>query len=613
MRVRCNDSQVQCRSALFALLFWSCSGAGLQPIDDVKVNVVDDLLELHGTVCTDPPEATNFPVKILFIIDGSGSMQFTDMPAKRALATEEVILRLRDNPSVSFAVIRFNGGEDVLTKPGAAISSADPFGTDLSGAFTRDPTVLQMAVQGLRVADSATDYQGALATAYQVLAKDMTAVSKAELSRTKYVLLFLSDGSPFPKCCRAMRTDNLCDPRTNLPFCSDPDQIHTNPTLIPYYTQADEDYNQDYQIFAQVRDIMNLGEMLGVGEMRLHTALLFDPSLITGLAPDGSFIVAGVDFVNLPRATALLKGMAQIGMGVFRDFSKSEQIDFLGFDLTNIKRENSIKNLIITDMNQLLTKDGLKVDSDGDGISDEQEFMLGLNRLSRDSDGDGFNDKIELDNMRLGLDPGQMNPGCEMPSDKADVDGDGLAKCEEVLLRTSTELFDTDADGIPDGTEVFLGTNPVKSDALEDADLDGIRNGDEIRFHTNVSLDESTTRSGFAYRYKTSELGLNDKGENCYQFEIKNIQLGTPLARPGETDSYGRNDILIYLAQAPTDNPYDFGTFKIACVHARYVAPDFKDPLEGVVDIKPEDFKDPDQLDMHVDCVGLTASPSSAP
>src|SRR5687768_2081825 len=105
-------------AAAFAL---SCTRADLQAIDDIQVDVVDNLLEIEGEVCTDPPEQTDFPVKIMFIIDGSGSMQFIDNPTFRALAVEETILRLRSNPAVSFAVIRFNESDVVLTKPGVDI------------------------------------------------------------------------------------------------------------------------------------------------------------------------------------------------------------------------------------------------------------------------------------------------------------------------------------------------------------------------------------------------------------------------------------------------------------------------------------------------------------
>ncbi|NJK31868.1 MAG: hypothetical protein HC927_05310 [Deltaproteobacteria bacterium] len=83
------------------------------------------------------------------------------------------------------------------------------------------------------------------------------------------------------------------------------------------------------------------------------------------------------------------------------------------------------------------------------------------------------------------------------------------------------------------------------------------------------------------------------------------MQLVTPLARPAQSASLGRNDIFVYMAQAPRDDPSDFGTFRVACVRSRYVAPDFKDPPGGLVELEPSDFKDPAELDVEVDCVGL--------
>ncbi len=596
--------------ALMGSVVLSCTDGGLQVIDDVEVTFVDNLLEIEGTVCTDPPRPTDFPVKILFIIDGSQSMQFVDNPTRRALSVEEVILRLRASPQVSFGIISFNAVNEVLTKPGSSITAGDPFGVDLSGAFTRDQQVLQNAVQGLRIADSVTDYQGAFSTAFQVLTQDMLAVSSAELARTKYVLLFLSDGDPFPKCCsQESERAGLCDASTNIFFCENPDAIRANPTQLPYLARS-EDYNQPYQINAAVQDIMDLAENFGVGELRLHTAFLFDPSLVGALDANGCYTIGTVNFVCPEPARALLGGLADIGQGVFRDFSSAQEIDFLGFDLTTIKRENALKNLIVSNSNVIATQSGLLVDSDGDGLSDDLEFENGLNRLSRDSDGDGFGDNIEWTLRRGGLDPAVASPGCDDSRELSDGnDRDGLLLCEELLLRTSTELFDTDADGVPDGLELLSGTDPSKADALSDSDLDGVSNGDEIRIHTSVGVGEGSARPSLAYRYQTSELEPDKDGGRCYGFTVKNVQLQTPIARPGEADSFGRNDIFVYVAQAPFDDPNDFGSFKLACVRSRYVAPDFKDPPGGVVTLKPEDFKDPDALDLAADCVGLTAKP----
>ena len=609
LHARAGAGLVLC-TGLAALVGAACTPERLSAIDDVEVNTFDDLLRLRGEVCTEPPEPTDFPVKILFLIDGSGSMQFVDNPGRRALAVEEVLLRLRANPSVSFAIIRFNESDAVLTKPGSEIRAGDPTGADLSGAFTRDPAVLAQAVQELRIADSVTDYQGALSAAFLVLSQDMLASPADQLARTKYVLIFLSDGDPFPTCCsRESEAAGLCSRDTNIFFCENPDAIRQNPTQLPFLARS-EDYNQPYQIFGAVRDIMDLQQSFGVGEIRLHTAFLFDPTLVDQLDPvTGCYSIGGVNFVCPEPARELLGGMARLGEGVFRDFSAAEEIDFLGFDQLSVRREKALKNLLVVNRSTVLDEDGRLVpDSDADGLADDPEFDAGLSRTSADTDGDGFSDLLESRLSRGGFDPATSTPGCASALDREDLDGDGLRTCEERFLRTSTDLFDSDADGVPDGVELRAGTDPSVADAEEDLDLDGVRNGDEIRVGTDPGRDEGLDRTQVALRYRTDDLGVRDDGRRCYRFDVRNVRLRTPRGLPGRAGTLGTNDVLLYAAEAPRDDPGDFGRFTVACARARYIAPDFKVPVDGTVTLTPEDFVAPEVFDPEVHC--RTESPS---
>lgn len=104
-------------------------------------------------------------------------------------------------------------------------------------------------------------------------------------------------------------------------------------------------------------------------------------------------------------------------------------------------------------------------DLNGDGMldvvaSNEHDGTISvLLNQGRDSDGDGLSDAEEA---LLGTDPG-------VP----DTDRDGLADGEELMVGTDPLLSDTDEDGIPDGDEDRLLTDPV----LADTDGDGIADG----------------------------------------------------------------------------------------------------------------------------------------
>lgn len=98
------------------------------------------------------------------------------------------------------------------------------------------------------------------------------------------------------------------------------------------------------------------------------------------------------------------------------------------------------------------------VDSDGDGIPDEEELRLGMDPnnpadAQLDEDHDGL---TALEEYRAGTDP--HNP---------DTDGDGISDGDEVHCTrgycTNPLLADTDGDGVRDGTEILTGSNPTNA------------------------------------------------------------------------------------------------------------------------------------------------------
>lgn len=89
-------------------------------------------------------------------------------------------------------------------------------------------------------------------------------------------------------------------------------------------------------------------------------------------------------------------------------------------------------------------------DSDGDGLTDDEEAKLGTDPFNKDTDGDGLTDGEEVKTYKTN----PLNP---------DSDFDGLKDGEEVLTyKTNPLARDTDNGGVADGHEVIEDhTNPL--------------------------------------------------------------------------------------------------------------------------------------------------------
>lgn len=107
------------------------------------------------------------------------------------------------------------------------------------------------------------------------------------------------------------------------------------------------------------------------------------------------------------------------------------------------------------------------LDTDGDGLSDRFEELIGTSPDFQDTDNDTLADGYEYG---VGLDPMVFNDLAE------DNDGDGLTLGEEFSLGSNPFLVDSDGDTLTDGEEVTLGTNPINSDT----DGDGLSDSYEV-------------------------------------------------------------------------------------------------------------------------------------
>lgn len=260
----------------------------------------------------------------------------------------------------------------------------------------------------------------------------------------------------------------------------------------------------------------------------------------------------------------------------------------------NIKNTCGTPNTIVSNDDATKTP---AIDTDGDGLSDDEEARLGTDPLLSDTDQDSISDSEEIGvNLDDPLDSDEDNL---IDALDFDDDNDGLATVDEEQIGTSSLHADTDEDGVLDAVEVgenvnapldtdgdgiinaldtdddddnidtikeaLLGTNPL----LNDTDGDGISDSEEVGSVSDKPLDENN--NGVLDVIETDESldqdkdGLSDYIEARLNTDPKKadtdgdgindaIEVGSNTEQPLDTDLDGIIDALDASDNSDSDN-----------------------------------------------------------
>jgi hypothetical protein len=115
----------------------------------------------------------------------------------------------------------------------------------------------------------------------------------------------------------------------------------------------------------------------------------------------------------------------------------------------------------------------VKVDSDGDGLPDDEETTAGTDPYKARTNGYCLDSLLANPTFAPKCESLKAGNGC---ASDLDSDGDSLNECEEMVLGTDPYDFDTDGDAMPDTLEWFYGYNPLRSDTEMDSNSDGYNN-----------------------------------------------------------------------------------------------------------------------------------------
>lgn len=303
--------------------------------------------------CETQPADAEFPVKVLYVIDLSGSMQFTDQAGLRFGAFTSHIASLSEGTRA--AVLGWGGS--VWSVPAA---SNDP---DAPRFVAPDELALP---EQIGIQDVMTDMEGAFAATYRYILNDAIATPVEERPRTRYVVVFFTDGLADPLCCReedervaeivdpfgcplepwevAQPGVRYCDARAEPDLCNDEaflEQFQTNYAEVVFGTSGvpelvedgaplerfavGSERNRPARLNDQVRIVKSV-EGFGVGAVDLHFALLRDLTL-----PDG---VAEIYGLNACRLEAQVAGLADAAEGTFEIFEGAADISLVDVDVS---------------------------------------------------------------------------------------------------------------------------------------------------------------------------------------------------------------------------------------------------------------------------------------
>lgn len=214
-----------------------------------------------------------------------------------------------------------------------------------------------------------------------------------------------------------------------------------------------------------------------------------------------------------------------------------------------------------------------KRDSDGDGLYDLEEFAFASDPNDNNSDDDSLSDAEEI--LLYGLNPVSWDTDGDSIADNDEKEGEALVynsvndlSEKEINEYISENLItineangetittiDTDSDGISDGQELAIGTDPKGADT----DGDGLSDGEEILNYDTNPKQSSNPKKARISNIKAGQIAsvgaqfISGSGEKDQKVEIYAIINGEEkLIAETETDATGKFAVMTEELEAGT-------------------------------------------------------------
>ncbi|MEM6956223.1 MAG: hypothetical protein AAF645_11060, partial [Myxococcota bacterium] len=438
--------------ALCTLALGSCTEASV--FGRSAPGVEADRASFAGRVCTRDSVSEDLPLRLVIVADRAEGPLFASFDPGSE--------RVGELTAFSQTALRGNATEMAVIGFGARAQRLAP----VDGNFTQNAAEIDGAIaslalpQSCRAEGSCRDYFEGLRSARALIEGDVAEARAGARTLTQYAVVLIVSGEQEPLATTCQGADD------------------------PLACQSQREVNA-------IRDLVTFVQDSGALGVRVHVLHL----------------AAEADADVNARLQRNLERIAFAGGGTYR------RLDNIGglnqSDLTVFRQRSPlrVKSLLAYNLNAAISELGPRIDSDTDGVADEDEIAAGTDPLERDTDLDGIGDHIE--NL-VGLDPLVIDEpaACRGLDIRDDRELDGLTDCEEAILGTNANLADSDGDSIPDLVEVYALSNFLDADAEDYTDGDGTNNGDELRQHSDPRSTDLEAQLDFGYRYEVQDEGV---------------------------------------------------------------------------------------------------------
>ncbi len=234
----------------------------------------------------------------------------------------------------------------------------------------------------------------------------------------------------------------------------------------------------------------------------------------------------------------------------------------------------------------------LQIDSDGDGLFDNEEIALGTDPHRARTNGYCLDSFMAHEAYASRCKAMVASRSCDPTLDS---DGDGLNECEEMLLGTDPFDFDTDGDGIPDLYEWIYGYNPLSGDVEKDNNGDGFTNMYNFARGLGPVADVQRLTPTVMANYDVNFLGREKMdGNNARETWVESYQVILKNLPVMEMDPTDESKQVPMFASRVSDDPHERDANLISAQDSllSYPTVKFKNKMVGLMRLVDRDNPD---------------------